>query len=317
MKFFITGGAGFIGSHFVDYLLKKKHKVIVYDNLILGSKKNLSKNFQNKNFKFIKGDILNFQKLKSSMKNVNVVIHLAANSDIIKSSNNPIIEIKNGTMGTSNVLEAMRFNNIKEIIFTSSNVVYGEVEKLPIKENYGPLFPISFYGASKLACEALISAYCHNYKFKSWIFRFANVVGPRTTHGIIFDFFRKVKKNKNKLLVLGDGNQSKPYIHVDDIVRAAYFIYCNKKKEINFFNLGTDGFTSVKKIAKEFLKFMNLDDTKIIYKGGKRGWPGDVSKVRLDNNKIKKTGYKFYISKSDKSFLLGMKQAIKHLKGLV
>ena len=184
MKFFITGGAGFIGSHFVDYLLKKKHKVIVYDNLILGSKKNLSKNFQNKNFKFIKGDILNFQKLKSSMKNVNVVIHLAANSDIIKSSNNPIIEIKNGTMGTSNVLEAMRFNNIKEIIFTSSNVVYGEVEKLPIKENYGPLFPISFYGASKLACEALISAYCHNYKFKSWIFRFANVVGPRTTHGI-------------------------------------------------------------------------------------------------------------------------------------
>jgi len=317
MKFFITGGAGFIGSHFVDYLLKKKHKVIVYDNLILGSKKNLSKNFQNKNFKFIKGDILNFQKLKSSMKNVNVVIHLAANSDIIKSSNDPIIEIKNGTMGTSNVLEAMRFNNIKEIIFTSSNVVYGEVEKLPIKEDYGPLFPISFYGASKLACEALISAYCHNYKFKSWIFRFANVVGPRTTHGIIFDFFRKVKKNKNELLVLGDGNQSKPYIHVDDIVRAAYYIYYNIKKEVNFFNLGTDGFTSVKKIAKEFLKFMNLKDTKIIYKGGKRGWPGDVSKVRLDNNKIKKTGYKFYISKSDKAFLLGMKQAIKHLKGLV
>ena len=317
MKFFITGGAGFIGSHFVDYLLKKKHKVIVYDNLILGSKKNLSKNFQNKNFKFIKGDILNYQKLKSSMKNVNVVIHLAANSDIIKSSNDPIIEIKNGTMGTSNVLEAMRFNNIKEIIFTSSNVVYGEVKKLPIKENYGPLFPISFYGASKLACEALISAYCHNYKFKSWIFRFANVVGPRTTHGIIFDFFRKVNKNKNELIVLGDGNQSKPYIHVDDIVRAAYYIYCNIKKEVNFFNLGTDGFTSVKKIAKEFLKFMNLKDTKIIYKGGKRGWPGDVSKVRLDNNKVKKTGYKFYISKSDKAFLLGMKQAIKHLKGLV
>ena len=317
MKFFITGGAGFIGSHFVDYLLKKKHKVIVYDNLILGSKKNLSKNFQNKNFKFIKGDILNFQKLKSSMKNVNVVIHLAANSDIIKSSNDPIIEIKNGTMGTSNVLEAMRFNNIKEIIFTSSNVVYGEVEKLPIKENYGPLFPISFYGASKLACEALISAYCHNYKFKSWIFRFANVVGPRTTHGIIFDFFKKVKKNKKELLVLGDGNQSKPYIHVDDIVNAAYYIYYNIKKEVNFFNLGTDGFTSVKKIAKEFLKFMNLEDTKIIYKGGKRGWPGDVSKVRLDNNKIKKTGYKFYISNSDKAFLLGMKQAIKHLKRLV
>jgi UDP-glucose 4-epimerase len=162
MNYFVTGGAGFVGSHFVDKLISKKHNVVVYDNLILGTKENIKKHLNNSKFTFIKGDILNLKKLKKSIKGTDVVIHLAANSDIIKSSKSPDVDLKNGTIGTYNILESMRENKIKKIIFTSSNVVYGEVKKLPISENFGPLFPISFYGASKLASEALISAYCHN-----------------------------------------------------------------------------------------------------------------------------------------------------------
>lgn len=313
MTFFISGGAGFIGSHFVDYLLSKKYKVIVYDNLSLGKKENIAKHFKNKNFKFVKGNLLNLKKLSSHMKGSNVVIHLAANSDIVKSSQNPKIEIKNGTIATYNILEAMKKNNLKEILFTSSSVVYGEVKKLPIKENYGPLFPISFYGSSKLSSESLISSYCHNYAMKAWIFRFANVVGPRLTHGVIFDFFNKIKKNKNKLLVLGDGNQAKPYIHVNDIVSAVYYIYQNKKKEINFYNLATDGNTKVKYIAKKFIDFMGLKNTKIVFKGGKRGWKGDVPRVKLDNSKLKNSGYKFKFLNSNDAFSFGMEEALSEL----
>ena len=175
MKFFISGGAGFIGSHFVDYLLSKKHKVIVYDDLSLGKKENISKHFKNKSFKFIKGNILNLKKLSSHMKGSNAVIHLAANSDIVKSSQNPKIELKNGTIATYNILEAMKKNNLKEILFTSSSVVYGEVKKLPIKENYGPLFPISFYGSSKFGWNS------------SDINTFRNTQRDRVTLGIPID----------------------------------------------------------------------------------------------------------------------------------
>jgi len=314
MKYFITGGAGFVGSHFVDKLISKDQTVIVYDNLILGKKENLKKHFNNSKFKFIHGDILDLKKLIKSMENVDVVIHLAANSDIIKSSRDTDIDLKNGTIGTYNVLESMKFNKIKKIIFTSSNVVYGETKELPISENFGPLFPISSYGASKLASEALISAYCHNHKIQSWIFRFANVIGKRVTHGVVLDFYNKLKKNRHKLLVLGDGNQQKPYILVEDIVSAILFAFKKAKKQLNYFNLGTVGFTEVKKIAKEVIKSFGLKKVKIVYSGGKRGWPGDVSKVSLNINKILKLGYKFKVLDSTNACMIGVKQIINELK---
>ena len=314
MNYFITGGAGFIGSHFVDYLLKKKNKVTVYDNLTHGQVDNVSEHIKNKKIRFIKGDINNLKKLSFSMTKSDVVIHLAANSDIVKSSKKPILELESGTIGTFNVLEAMKINKIRKIIFTSSSVVYGEATKMPTKENYGPLFPISFYGSSKLASEALISAYSHNYGIKSWIFRFANVIGPKVTHGVVIDFYNKLKINNKKLLILGDGNQQKPYILVDDIVSGILFAFNKAKKKINYFNLGTTGSTKVKKITKEVLKCMNLEKVKIIYSGGKRGWPGDVSKVRLDNSKIKKLGFKFLVSDSTKACEIGVMQIINHLK---
>lgn len=313
MNYFVTGGAGFIGSHFVDYLVQKKNKVIVYDNLILGKKDNISHHIKNKKIKFIKGDTSNLKKLTKSMKNSEVIIHLSANSDIVKSSKKPDVELKDGTIGTFNVLEAMRMNNINKIIFTSSSVIYGEAKKLPTKESYGPLFPISFYGSSKLASEALISAYCHNFKFQAWIFRFANVVGSRTTHGVIYDFYKKIKKNKNILHVFGDGNQTKPYIHVNDIVKGAFFCFKKSKNNLNFFNLATSGHTKLKSIINFFLKEMKLKNIKIIFGGGKRGWLGDVTMVKLDNKKIRKLGYKFQKSNSDKAFVLGLKDAINWL----
>jgi len=314
MNYFITGGAGFVGSHFVDKLIAKKKNVTVYDNLILGKKDNIKKYFNVKKFTFINADILSLTKLTKSMRGADVVIHLAANSDIIKSSKDPNIDLKNGTIGTYNILEAMRKNKIKKIIFTSSSVIYGEVKKLPINENLGPLFPISFYGASKLASEALISAYCHNYNIQSWIFRFGNVIGPKVTHGVVMDFYNKLKINNKKLTILGDGNQQKPYILVDDIVDGILFALNKAKKKVNYFNLGTKGSTKVKKITKEVLKYMNLKKVKIIYSGGKRGWPGDVTKVRLDNSKIKKLGYKFFVPDSTTACKLGVKQIIDYLE---
>ena len=313
MNYFITGGAGFIGSHFVDYLVKKKNRVTVYDNLILGKIDNISQHLKNKKIKFINGNTSNLKKLTKSMKNSEIIIHLSANSDIIKSAKKPIMELKDGTIGTFNVLEAMKINKISKIIFTSSSVVYGEAKQMPTKENYGPLFPISFYGSSKLASEALISAYCHNYNIKAWIFRFANVVGSRTTHGVIYDFYKKIKKDKNKLHVLGDGNQTKPYIHVNDIVKAAFFCFKKSNDNLNFFNLGTVGHTKLKRIIKFFLKEMKLKNTKIIFAGGKRGWLGDVAKVKLDNTKIKKLGYKFQKLNSDEAFILGLKDSLAWL----
>ena len=314
MNYFITGGAGFVGSHFVDKLISKNHNVVVYDNLILGKKENIKEHFKNSKFKFINGDILNLSKLKKSMKGNDVVIHLAANSDIIKSSKDPDVDLKNGTVGTYNVLESMRENKIRKIIFTSSNVVYGEVKKLPISENFGPLFPISFYGASKLASEALISAYCHNCNIQSWIFRFANVIGKRATHGVVVDFYNKLKKNNRELLVLGDGNQEKPYILVDDVVSGIFWSFKKANENVNYFNLGTKGSTKVKIIAKEVIKAIGLKKVKIIYSGGKRGWPGDVSKVSLDSSKIIDLGYKFFTPDSTKACISGIKQIINDLK---
>lgn len=316
MKCFITGGAGFIGSHLVDRLMKEGHSVVVYDNLSLGREEFLRHHFGSSRFRFVKGDLLDAKSLVAAMKGCDVVFHLAANSDIIKSSKHTRIDLEQGTIATYNVLEAMRSSGVKKIVFTSSNVVYGEAKKLPIPEDYGPLFPISMYGASKLACEGLISAFCHNFGFKAWIFRFANVIGPRVTHGVVLDFYSKLQKTRKELEVLGNGRQAKPYIYVTDVVDGMLFGFKHSDEWVNYFNLGTDGLTAVSKIAEEVLAVLKLKGTKIRYAGGVRGWPGDVARVSLAMVKLKSLGWKPRYAKSDDAMRAGVRAILGELERL-
>ena len=311
---FVTGGAGFIGSHLVDRLMEEGHNVTVYDNLSLGKKEFIQHHLSNPKFKFIKADLSDFETLKKAMNGNDIIFHLAANSDIITSAKNPDVDLEQGTIATYKVLESMRFNNIKKILFTSSNVVYGEAEKSPTSETYGPLFPISFYAASKLACEAIISAYCHNFEYQSWVYRFGNIIGDRPTHGIVLDFYRKLRKNPHELEVLGDGNQSKPYIEVRDCVDGMLFGLRNSSEQRNLFNLGTTGAVYVKDIVKIVIEEMGLKDVKINYTGGIRGWPGDVHTVRLDVSKLESLGWKPKYSTSHEAFLAGAKDIIQELR---
>ena len=309
MRCFVTGGAGFIGSNLVNYLIKE-HKVTVYDNLSLGRKEFISHHLKNKNFSFIEADLLDFEKLKQCMKSHDVVFHMAANSDI---SNNSVtdIDLKNGTIATYNVLESMRLNNIKHIIFASSSAVYGEARIKPTPEDYGPLFPISFYGASKLAAEGLISSFCHNFSMKAWIFRFANIVGKNGTHGVIVDFIKKLKENDKKLLILGNGKQAKPYLHVNDCVEGMIHGWKNSSDKINCFNLGCEDITNVNEIANMVVDAIGLKNVKFEYTGEERGWIGDVPQVKLETSKMSKIGWKAKLS-SDQAVRKSIAELLKN-----
>jgi UDP-glucose 4-epimerase len=294
MKFFVTGGAGFIGSHLVDRLISKG-EVVVYDNLSLGKKEFIEQHLDKKNFKFYEADLLDLDKLKKAMEGCDVVWHLAANSNI-KNNEKTDTDLKQGILATYNVLEAMRINRIKKIVFSSTSAIFGENPKMPTPEEYGPLFPISFYGASKLGAEGYITCFCHNFNMQAWIFRFANIVGSRVTHGAIFDFINKLKKNPKELLILGDGKQQKSYLEVSECVNSMLFAFEHAKEDINCFNLGCDSSTSVKKIADTVVKSMGLKDVKYKFTGKDRGWVGDVPKMSLDVTKINKLGWKAKLS---------------------
>ena len=226
MKFYVTGGAGFIGSHLVDELVKIGD-VVVVDNLSLGRKEFIQRHIDSGKVKFHEIDLVDLDKVKETMKGCDVVFHMAANSDIIEGTKSTKVDFDNGTLATYNVLEAMRLNGAKELVFASTSAIYGEPTVSKVEENYGPLLPISLYGASKLACEGLISAFSDNFGIKSWIFRFANIVGSRGTHGAIFDFIHKLKKNNSELEVLGDGTQEKSYLHVLDCVNGMIYGWQN------------------------------------------------------------------------------------------
>ena len=206
MKAFVTGGAGFIGSHLVENLIYKDYSVTVYDNLSSGKKQFIEKHLKNENFKFIEADLLDLNRLKKEIKGNDVVFHIAANPFVRLGEQYTDLDLKQGIISTYNVLEAMRLTDIKKIVFSSSGVVYGETTASTISETYGPTMPISFYGAGKLGAEGLISAFCGTFGFQAWIYRFANVVGFRGTHGVIVDFINKLRKNPKELEILGDGN---------------------------------------------------------------------------------------------------------------
>jgi UDP-glucose 4-epimerase len=292
MKCFVTGGAGFIGSHLVDRLIAEGNFVTVFDNLSSGRKEFVEQHFDNDRFRLIEEDLLDLEKIKKALAGHDVVFHLAANPDARLGINNTELDLKQETVVTYNVLEAMRVNKVKRIVFASSGTIYGETPIIPLPENYGPLFPISLYGAGKLACEALISAFCNMFGMQAWIFRFANIVGDRATHGVIYDFINKLKQNPFQLEVLGDGSQRKPYLYVDDCVDGMLFGHRASQDKINVFNLGCSTTTNVTTIGELVVKEMGLNNVQFKYTGGDRGWPGDVPQVRLNVRKASKLGWK-------------------------
>lgn len=291
MKYFVTGGAGFIGSHIVDKLIEQSHEVIVYDNFSTGQDTFIKQYLNNPNFKLIKGDLLDLDFLTKSMQGSDFVFHLAANADVRGGINNTDIDFQQNIVGTKNVLEAIRINGIKKIVFSSSATVYGEPKVFPTPENC-ELIQTSLYGASKLAGEALIQAYCEYYGIQCWIFRFVSWIGERYTHGVVFDFIQKLQKNPTELEILGNGEQKKSYLYVKDGVEGIFFAINNFHEKVNIFNLGHKEFMNVVKVADIISQEMSLNNVKYCFTGGERGWLGDSPLVHLDISKLEKAGWK-------------------------
>lgn len=291
MKAFVTGGTGFIGSKLVDKLIERGDRVTVYDNLSSGKIEFIEDYKTNKNFTFIKGDLLDFHTLSKSMKGHDIVFHMAANADIRYGIGHPRHDLEQNLLATHNVLEAMRQNSIKKLAFSSTTAVFGFPSTIPTPENYGPALPASLYGASKLACEAFISAYSNLYGIQSWIFRFANVIGQRVTHGILYDFLEKLKKNPKELEILGDGEQEKSYLYDEDCIDAMLYVIGRANERINIFNIGSGDQIKVKKIAQIIVEELGINP-KFRFTGGHIGWKGDVPKMLLDTRKINKLGWK-------------------------
>jgi len=292
MKAFVTGGAGFIGSHLVDRLIKNGNIVTVYDNLSSGKKQFIEQHMDNDRFSFIKADLLDLARLKKEIKDHHAAFHIAANPYVRLGEKQTRLDLEQGAIVTYNILEAMRVNDIKKIVFSSSSVVYAETPLKSIPEDYGPTLPISLYGAGKLAAEGLISAFCGTFGFQAWIYRFANVVGIRGTHGVIVDFIDKLKKNPKKLEILGDGNQQKTYLHVSEVIDGMLHAFEKSNDQINLYNLGCNSDTTVNSIAEMVVEEMGFKNVEFKYTGGKRGWPGDVPRFQLESSKINKLGWK-------------------------
>jgi len=287
----VTGGAGFIGSHLVDSLVAMGNSVRVLDNFSSGREEFLEHHKENGKVEIFKADLLDLESVKEAMKGIETVHHLAANPDIRLGTEITDTDLKQGTMATYNVLEAMRLNDVKRISFSSSSAIYGEANIMPTPETYGPILPISLYGASKLASEALISSWCGTFGGEAWIHRFANIVGPRGTHGVIFDFIHKLKNNPNRLEVLGNGLQEKSYMSAEDCVRAMIHLIDNSKENVSLYNLGTGDTCSVRRIAEIVVEESGLKNVSIEYTGGDRGWAGDVPKTSLNVERLFETNF--------------------------
>lgn len=290
-KILVTGGAGFIGSHIVDKLIEGNNEIVVFDNLTSGKLDFIKSHLDKRNFSFIKGDLLNSEEISNACKDMDMVYHVAANPDVKLGASDTKVHFDQNITATYNLLEAMRKNNVPNIVFTSTSTVYGEAEIIPTPEDYGPLIPISLYGASKLACEALITSYSHTFDMLSWIFRFANIIGDRSTHGVIYDFIKKIKNNPHELEILGNGKQCKSYLHVDDCVDAMLFTINNSYNMVNIFNIGSEDAINVTQIGKIVVEEMGFENVNFRYTGGNRGWKGDVPTMMLSIEKMKKIGW--------------------------
>lgn len=291
-KAVVTGGAGFIPSHLNDILIDHGYDVIAVDMISKEKCHNIEHLCDNDNFHYIQMDITDTASFVELTKDCDIIYHLAANSDIQSGGQNPFIDYKNTFQTTRSVLEAMRINDIDNMFFSSTSAIYGDI-KGQLDEMTGGLKPISYYGASKLASEALISAYSYMNDFNALIFRFPNVIGPRLTHGVIFDFIRKLKKNPNKLTILGNGKQNKQYVYVMDLVNGIFDFSNRIEKGLSLYNVSTESFTDVKTIADLVCERMGLDNVNYEYTGGDSGWKGDVPSFDYNVEKAKKRGWKY------------------------
>lgn len=293
--FFLVGGAGFIGSHFTDALLGNPDvkQVTIYDNFSSGKEWHYEHHVGDRRLSVICGDVTDSQRLKRAMSGHDVVIHLASNPDIARAATEPAVDFEQGTVLTHRVLEAMRGSDPKRILYASGSGVYGDLGEIEAHEDYGPLQPISTYGASKLAGEVLISSYCHMFGLIGIVFRFGNVVGPRQTHGVGFDFVRRLMADPSQLRILGDGTQSKSYIHVDDVVRAVLLGHVKTADRFQTYNVATKDYVTVQEIAELAIECLgySTDQVTMNFTGGKRGWAGDVPIVRLNTQRIRRLGW--------------------------
>ena len=308
-KILITGGAGFIGSHLCDALIARNHHVTVVDNLVLGTKRNIAHLLSNPNFRFIETDILDDAVMHAVFEqgNFDMVYHLAANSDIQKGGQDPMVDYQMTFDTTFQILQLLKEFHIGKFFFASTSAIYGETRDV-LHENYGPLCPVSNYGAGKLASEAFISAFSSMYHIQTWITRFPNVVGERFTHGVIYDFIHKLQQNPHELLVLGNGEQCKPYVYVKDLVDGILHVTDHANELYNVYLLGSNTRTKVRDIAAMVIEEMGLD-ARIRYTGGDRGWVGDVPEFKYDLSKINALGWQA-AHDSDASVRLAIQKAL-------
>jgi UDP-glucose 4-epimerase len=293
MSIVVTGGAGFIGSHLVDKLVELGFSVKVLDNLSSGSLENIKHLLARKNIEFIHIDIKNYEELKKALRNVETIFHFAANPEVRVSTINPEIHFKENIVATFNVLEASRTSEVREIVFASSSSVYGEADNIPVPEE-APVKPVSVYGASKASCENLLHAYSVLYGLKTLVLRYANIVGPRLRHGIIYDLLIKLTRNKSELEVLGDGEQIRSYLHVRDAINATLIAWKYIKERYMVLNIGNKDWISVKDVVNIVLRETGLRGIKVIYKPILHGigWLGDVKRIALDVKRIESLGWK-------------------------
>lgn len=289
MHCIVTGGAGFIGSHLVDLLLARGDTVTVIDSMVAGRMKNLEENIGALTA-FKHADLLE-DGWQDLFAGADRVYHIAADPDVRGSARKSFEVYNNNVTATVRVLEAMKEHGVKEIVFTSTSTVYGEADVIPTPETYAPMVPISIYGASKLACEAMISAYAATYGMKAWVYRFANIIGSRSTHGVIYDFVRKLNDDPTRLEILGDGRQSKSYLAVENCVAAMVYAPTVSDDTFTVFNIGSEDWVSVKQIAELIIEEMGLSNVSLHFTGGDRGWVGDVPMMRLSVDKLKATGW--------------------------
>lgn len=303
-KFIITGGGGFIGSHLAIRLLRDGHEIKVIDKIPLDKAIRLKNITDNKKLSYHQIEISEDVDLKPFFNGFDVVFHFAASADITLGFQQTDLDIKQGTMLTYKVLETMRLTGVKDIVFSSTGTVYGYPTKIPTPEDVGSFLPISPYGASKLASEGLISAFCHCFGLNGWIFRFGNIIGKDSQRGVIWDLIHKLERNASELEVLGDGEQLKDYVYIDDCLDAMLYGYSKSKEKVNVFNIGSDSNLAVKEIVKIILEETKLKNVNVRYTGGPTGWkgggwPGDVNLVLYDISRLKKIGWKPKFSSSE------------------
>ena len=292
-RWFVTGGAGFIGSHVVDLLVSAGCKVTVYDNLSLSTDQYLAEYIRDGKIAFCKKNLLDLEAMTQAMAGHDIVWHLAGNTDIPSGFTKRRIDLDNAVIATHNVLEAMTKVGVEDILFSSTGAVYGESIQGKFGEASGPLIPLSLYGSVKIAAEAFISAYCNLFGIRAWMFRFGNVIGERTNHGIIYDFIAKLKKNPRVLPVLGTGKGEKNYFLVEECIHGMLYTY-HKANDGPFpvlVNLGTDSTSKIMEIAEIIIAEMRLENVRYEFTGTARGWPGDQPVVLLDTTKIHDLGW--------------------------